>query len=129
MNIRCQGRSVPAEFHVVKGNRGRLLSYRTSRELGLVPKLGEDNDEDHQVGAVDKKPVAERVKIDPKMARWVKEFPSVFTDKIGVLKNADGTDFELQLHIDKSVKPIQARPRTQVSQAVPFARDHRRANS
>ncbi len=35
----------------------------------------------------------------------------MFTDRIGVLKNADGTDFELQLHIDKSVRPIQARSR------------------
>jgi hypothetical protein len=40
------------------------------------------------------------------MAPWVKEFPSVFSNRVGVMK-----DFELQLHIDKSVRPVQAKPR------------------
>jgi hypothetical protein len=37
---------------------------------------------------------------------WKDKFPSVFSGKIGKLK-----DFQLKLHIDTSVKPIQARPR------------------
>jgi hypothetical protein len=50
--------------------------------------------------------VDDSVSADPKLARWIEEFPSVFTDRIGVMK-----DFELQLHIDKLVRPVQARPR------------------
>jgi len=35
-----------------------------------------------------------------------KKFPTVFSGKIGMLRN-----FVLKLHIDKSVKPLQAAPR------------------
>jgi transposase InsO family protein len=94
-SVSCNNMVVEAEFNVVKGNHGRLLSYKTCTALKLV----------HIVNTVGEQP-KQKETVDPKLAKWIEEFPTVFTDKVGVMK-----DFELQLHIDKSVKPVQARPR------------------
>ena len=88
--VSCKGRSANAEFFVVKGHFRCLLSFTTCSELKLVQILNQ---------------VSNRT-VEPQLKFWSKKFPSVFTEKLGCLKN-----FKLKLHIDKSVKPIQANPR------------------
>ena len=97
--ITCNAMTVDAEFNVIKGNHGRLLSFRTSLDVNVVQVAD-------AVNILPAKATKKPEQVNPEMARWIKEFPTVFTDKIGQMKN-----FELQLHIDKSVKPVQARPR------------------
>ena len=90
-SIKVKDRIVKADFVVMKGTSGNLLSYSTCKDLGLIEIL---NSIDNAGQAV------------KDMSYWKKKFPDVFTDKVGTYK-----DFLLELHIDRSVKPIQAKPR------------------
>lgn len=50
--------------------------------------------------------VSSKLASNNNLEHWKSNFPAVFSSKVGKLK-----DFQLKLHIDKSVKPIQVKPR------------------
>ena len=80
--------SVNTTFIVAKGCGGSLLGYTSAVQLGIVS-------------------VACSVEeVDPAAEKMTKEFPSVFSGKIGKLKN-----FQLHLHVDLSIKPVAQRHR------------------
>ncbi len=85
-------KKLKAEFIVTRGRFGSLLGYPTSAELGVDPVL-------QIVNTVDE-PYPNFVE------SYTSKYPEVFSGKIGKLK-----DFELELHIDRNVKPIQMKPR------------------
>ena len=98
--LRYKNHTAQAEFVVIKGSSGNLLSYKSCTELELI-KIVHDND------------IADIDDTDKSIDNlsntadfWNKKYPTVFTDKIGKLKN-----YQLSLHIDTSVKPVQAKPR------------------
>lgn len=78
------------EFVVTQGCQGNLLSYKTSVELGIMSRV-------NTIGNG-------RVNLD--MNKWAEKYPALFSGKIGLLK-----DYEVKLHIDDSIKPIQQKLR------------------
>lgn len=74
-------------FVVIDGSYGNLLSYKTSVDLGII----------NQIRNVS----IENKKIDSKVEALWKKYPSVFSGKIGLLKN-----HSVKLHINKEIKPV-----------------------
>ena len=87
-----------ATFVVAKGNYGSLLGFPTARLLGVDPVSQIMENHVYTVSNLDSKA--------KQLDYYKAKYPSVFSDKIGELKG-----FELELHIDESVKPVQSRPR------------------
>ncbi len=81
---------IKAEFYVIEGHSGNLLSFTTSEQLNLITL--------NTLNTV--------YSIKTNNQYWKNKYPNVFSDKIGKLKN-----FKLKFHIDKSVKPVQAKQR------------------
>jgi hypothetical protein len=77
------------DFVVVRGNSGNLLSYRSAVELGIINPI-----------------LSLSAARDAYVEKLSKKFPSVFSGKIGLLKN-----HVVKLHIDESVKPVQQKVR------------------
>ena len=96
-----KGKKVVANFVVTEGNGGCLLSYKTSLALNLIDILCEENE---VICSIEEHMVKETV--NNKKEYWEKRYPEVFKDELGKLKN-----FKVKLHIDKDVKPIQAKIR------------------
>ena len=88
--VTANGKECTANFRVIKGNSGCLLSCTTSRKLGLfqtnlfsaINTLGENT--------------------APEYVGLVKRCSSVFNDFIGKLKG-----YKVKLHIDHNVQPKQ----------------------
>jgi hypothetical protein len=80
-------------FFVTTGNYGNLLSYESSEPLGILNKINSiklnDNSADKSLAT-----------------KLAKQYPSAFSGKIGLLKNQ-----VIQLHIDKSIIPVQQKLR------------------
>ena len=89
----CVGeKSVQSAIHVLKGNHGSLLSYKTACNLGLIDiKINHVQDHSH-VGD-----------------ELVRQYPKLFQG-IGKLKDA-----ALKLHIDEAVTPV-----AQAARRIPF---------
>ena len=90
-DIGTRAKHIQTTVHVLQGNHGSLLSYGTARDLGLV-----------------------EVKVNPIQSQhaseeFIHQFPSLFHG-IGKLK-----DVEVQLHIDKTIKPV-----AQAARRIPF---------
>ena len=99
-SISSNGKVVEAEFHVVRGNHARLLSYKTCKDLNLI----------HIANIVCTQSKSEKETIsDPKTANMIKEFATDLTNNVEATK-----DFELQLLTDKQVKPVQENPRNEL---------------
>ncbi len=107
-------RIVHKKFVVIDGNCGCLLSCSTSVELGLV-MMGESVEPVNTGGStftsskITSEVTSSNYKNLNSMERktyWKRRFPEVFSDKLGKLKN-----FQVMLHIDENVKPVQAKPR------------------
>ena len=79
---------IKAEFYVIEGHSGSLLSFATSQQLNLITL--------NTLNTV--------YSIQTNNQYWKNKYPNVFSDKIGKLKN-----FQLKFYIDKSVKPVQAK--------------------
>jgi hypothetical protein len=79
-----------AEFYVIEGHSGNLLSYATSEQLNLITLNTSNN----------------VYSIQTNNQYWKNKYPNVFSDKIGKLKN-----FQLKFHIEKSVKQVQTKQR------------------
>ncbi len=78
------------EMIVMKTSGRNLLNYTTSAKLSLIQMLN----------------VVETTLEKNNLDHWRKKYPSVFSGQIGKLH-----DFQLSLHIDSSVTPIQAASR------------------
>ena len=103
-----KGKEVIADFIVTKGDGGCLLGYESSLALNLVKILCSDNE---LICTIDKnKSDIKDIKVkdfeNNKKEYWTKRYPQVFNDNLGKLK-----DFQVKLHINKDVKPIQAKIR------------------
>lgn len=84
----CVGtQQVRSTMHVIQGNHGSLLSYKTASDLGLI---------DLKVNQIQSQQTTEEL---------IQQFPKLFKG-IGKLK---GT--EVKLHIDDSVPPVAQQPR------------------
>ena len=104
VQINANGKTVPAEFIVFKSVRDNLLSYKTSIDLGLINLTCVV---DQESGTIP--PVSE----EQFYLATIEKFPLLFSGKIGKVK-----DFELKLHIDKTVQPSIAKTRR-----IPFLLD------
>ena len=130
--LKYKGTVVYSKFVVVWGDSGCLLSCETSIALKLIKVLVDDDEVICSVGSDKEKVVFDLnentvesagvmeeplkkvkgknlgniLKDEDKMAYWSKRFPTVFTEKLGKLK-----DYQVMLHIDESVKPVLAKPR------------------
>ena len=82
-NLAWGNSTATTTFVVALGSSGSLLGCETSVQLGIVSLACSTSMK------------------DPLISEMQIKFPSVFSGKIGKLKN-----FQLQLHIDHSVKPI-----------------------
>ena len=89
--ISYKGEVYQVNFVVMKGKGGNILSFQTSKKLKLIQILN----------SIDVK-VSQETLLD----KWKKKFPSVFSEKIGKMKK-----FQLKLHINEDIKPVQAKPR------------------
>ena len=87
-NLAVDSKNVCSTLHVIQGNYGSLLSYKTASSLGLV---------DVKVNQVRGQPQTSDV--------LIQQFPTLF-DGIGKLKYR-----EVSLHIDDSVTPVAQPPR------------------
>ena len=85
-------KSIQTIIHVIQGNNGSLLSYRTACNLGLIH--------------VTVKHICDRPRVCDML---VQNYPKLF-EGIGKLKNA-----EVTLHIDESVPPV-----AQATHQIPF---------
>ena len=94
--ITFKNRSQISTIHVLQGNHGSLLSYRTAADLGVI---------DVHVNMVNHKP--------PRHEQLMQQYPRLFQG-IGKLK-----DIEIKLHIDKQVKPV-----AQPARWIPFHLRH-----
>ena len=84
----CIGtKHVQSTIHVIRGNHGSLLSYKTACDLGII---------DVKVNQIQTQQTSDEL---------IKQFPHLFKG-IGKLK-----DTELHLHIDDSVPPVAQRAR------------------
>ncbi|MFY8166669.1 MAG: RNase H-like domain-containing protein, partial [Sediminibacterium sp.] len=95
------GRKVIRDVVVVaKGGFGSLLGFPTAQKLGVDPVS--------QILFADTVSSISDVRVpNAKGLEYYKQmFPNVFSGKIGEFK-----DLEINLHIDESVKPVQAKPR------------------
>ncbi len=91
-NIKFEKRSVRSTIHILQGNHGSLLSYRTACDLGLV---------DVKI---------KQVRDCPQVCdELVQQYPHLFNG-IGKLKHA-----EVKLHIDENVRPV-----AQSARRIPF---------
>lgn len=88
--ISFKNKTINAEFIVIKGFSGNLLGYNSSIQLGIVEIINTVNAELN----------------DPLLNLYAAKYPSVFSGRIGEYKN-----YELELHIDKTIRPVQAKPR------------------
>lgn len=88
----CNGTEQETLFVVMKGGYGNLMGYETMEDLKLI-------NWNYAIKTTEKE-------VSPAVEYWKKEFPTVFTGKVGLMK-----DYLMELHIDKSVKPVQANPR------------------
>ncbi|CAF1080712.1 unnamed protein product, partial [Brachionus calyciflorus] len=77
-------------FYLTSGDFGNLLNYETSILLGIIKPINMIN----------------AIKIDKKIEKLRSKYRSLFSGRIGKLKN-----HEVELHIDESVKPIQQKLR------------------
>ena len=89
--ITCNGKVFVDEIVVVRGHFGNLLSYKACKGLGLITVWDEISETSSRQNCLE---------------HWQNKFPEVFSGKIGKLKN-----FQLKLHIDDSITPVQARQR------------------
>ena len=89
--IKYKNRKCMDEIVVAEGNFGNLLGYQTCKNLGLITIVEELVDDTKHTNNVE---------------FWKAKYPEVFSGKIGKLK-----DVKLKLHIDASIKPIQAKQR------------------
>ena len=96
-SISNKNNTLTADFVVMKGSSGCLLGFQTSKDLGLVKILCGNREIINSIKDQDTNNMGDI---------WARKFPNVFSDKLGKLKN-----YEVELHIDKNVKPIQARAR------------------
>lgn len=87
--ISYNGQYRSIQFIVTSGKHGNLLSYQTSVLLGIVNRI-----------------CSVSGNANPELERFSRRYPSIFSGKIGLLKN-----YTAKLHIDKSVKPVQQRLR------------------
>ena len=95
--IEFKGRCHTSTIHVLKGNHGSLLSYKTAAHLGVV---------DIQVNKVADVQVNEAADHNPpKHDMLVQQYPSLFKG-IGKLKGE-----QVKLHVDKQVTPVAQRAR------------------
>ncbi|CAF1025218.1 unnamed protein product, partial [Brachionus calyciflorus] len=90
--VSVNGKEYFIEFKVMNGKSGCLLSYNTSSNLKLIQILNKVEEVDN--GKYNN------------LEHWRSKYPELFTGMIGKLKN-----FQLKLHIDETVKPVQAKPR------------------
>ena len=85
--IQYKDEKIETEMIVIKARGRSLINYQSGSKLKIV----------EMVNAVEyPKPMND-------LETWKSEFPTVFSGKIGKLKN-----FQLELHIDEKVIPIQA---------------------
>ncbi|CAF1043728.1 unnamed protein product [Brachionus calyciflorus] len=92
--LKILNKEIDAEFVVTKGDSGSLIGFPSCSKLGVDP-----------VAQIVNSIQTNNVESDFKDF-YKSKYPNVFSDKIGKLK-----DFQLTLHIDKSIKPTQAKPR------------------
>ena len=90
-DIQVGTRQVHSRVHVIQGNHGSLLSYRTASDLGII---------DLKVNQIQTPQTTEEL---------IQQFSKLFKG-IGKLK-----DTELHLHIDDSVSPV-----AQPARRIPF---------
>ncbi|CAF1121019.1 unnamed protein product, partial [Brachionus calyciflorus] len=93
--LKINKKEVDTEFVVACGNSGSLIGDPTCSKLGVDPISQIVNS------------INDFSEVDHKQREYYKEkYPSLISGKIGCFK-----DFEIELHIDKKVKPVQANPR------------------
>ena len=80
--LTCKSKIVDAKISVIRGKEKCLLGFHTCDELGIVKII---NSVAHEYN----------------LAYWKAKYPSVFSGKLGKLK-----DFEVKLDIDETVKPV-----------------------
>ena len=89
VTLRCSVKTARAKILVLDGNEDNLLGYATARKLGLVTIRNTEVDHILRLNT-----------FDP-----TKMYPSLFEDKIGLLKGV-----EIEIVIDSSIKPKQIPP-------------------
>ena len=82
--VKVNGRQTTTTFHILKGTYGSLLSFHTASEIGLV----------------DVNLRRTTSTMDITQSALMRQYPSIFQG-VGQLK-----DYEVKLHIDKSVTPV-----------------------
>lgn len=87
--VKWRDSSLVTRFVVAKGNNGCLLGHQAAVQLGIVNLA-----------------CSVTQSRDPYLTSLKSRFPTVFSGKIGKLKN-----FKLSLHIDKNVKPVAQKHR------------------
>lgn len=95
-SVKVGNKHIRALFAVAKGSHGSLLGFPSARLLGVDP-VQQILHGDSVCAIDDGKEV---------LNQWKSKYPSVFSEKIGELKGV-----EVRLHINDSVRPVQAKPR------------------
>ena len=102
--VRVANKHVRAIFVVAEGNFGSLLGYPTAKKLGVDPVSQILYSAGDSVTAIVNKEESEAS--TKQLAIYQAKYPTVFSGKIGQVKGV-----EVSLHINDTVKPVQARPR------------------
>ena len=86
--IKCFSKQIEVKIAVLEGIEKCLLGYEACNDLGIVK-------------------IINSVREDRELEYWMMRFPSVFSGKLGKLK-----DYQVKLDVDDSIKPVcvQSRP-------------------
>ncbi|RNA16800.1 Retrovirus-related Pol poly from transposon, partial [Brachionus plicatilis] len=105
--VRANGHEAQAQFKVVEGQAGNLLSFDTARELDLFSTDAfRKKIELASIGPSERE--ERKDAFDGRYEKLANGFSDVFTDRIGLLK-----DHPVRLHVDKSVQPLKSAYRRQ----------------